>query len=264
MKKNTFIISITVIAIITLTVLTILLLGNKNNNYSYDESIISNSFEYEQSITNESIEDIYYYSDSYFNKSSKLENEHLRTFALSLALSFNPTNRKDRNNYNIDKIFEELSFENIEYYDLNEFNKNTIGTAISHKKLNNKFELVTVVLRGAGYKEEWESNLDVGENGNIKGFDDASKIVLSRLEDYLNKYNINDYKLLITGYSRAGAISGLMGVYIDNNLEEYNIKEDNLFVYSFESPRYSSDNIIYENIHNVINKSDIVTYVYHE
>ena len=261
MKKKGIIISIFSF-IIVLSILLTFLLVNKKDTYYYDDKIISNSFEYEQSITNESIEDVYFYSDSYFKESSKLENEHLRTFALSLAVSFNPTYRKDKTNYNIDKILQELEFKDINYYDLEEFNKNTIGTSISHKKLNDKYELVVIVLRGSGYQGEWESNLDIGEDGNVKGFDDACKIVLSRLREYLKNNNINNYKLLVTGYSRAAAVSSLVGVYINNNLKDYNIDDSNLYVYAFESPRYSGENIIYENIHNVINKNDIVTYVY--
>ena len=108
--------------------------------------------------------------------------------------------------------------------------------------------------KDANYQGEWESNLDSGESGNIKGFNDASLVVLSRLNDYLKDNKITDYKLLITGYSRAAAISSLVGVHINDNLYEYKIDDDDLYVYSFESPRYSSSKIKYDNIHNVINK----------
>ena len=36
---------------------------------------------------------------SYFKDSSNLENPHLRTFAYALALSFNPTHKKETVNY---------------------------------------------------------------------------------------------------------------------------------------------------------------------
>lgn len=263
MKKKGIIISTIVLLVAILT--TILIIGtNKSNNYYYDDRIISNKFEYEQTITDESIESDYYYSDSYFKDSSYLENEHLRTFALSIALSFNPTNRKEEVNYNLNKIYNELEFNDVEYYDLNDFSKDTIGTSMAHKKLNDKYELVIIVLRGASYQSEWESNLDLGNNGNAKGFDDSSVIVLNRLKDYINNNKIKDYKLLVTGYSRAAAISGLIGVHINEESKEYNIEKEDLYVYSFESPKYSNIDKKYKNIHNVINKNDIVTYVYPE
>lgn len=262
MKKKLF--GIIVILFVVLSIIIVLSLNNNKENLIYDESIISNSFEYEQAITSESIEDKYFYSDSYFKESSKKENEHLRTFALSLVVSFNPTNRKEEVNYNLNKILEELNFSDLEYYDLNVFNKETIGTSIAHKKLNDKYELVVVTLRGGGYQNEWESNFDSGEKGDIKGFNEASLTVLSRINSYIDKHNIKNYKLLVSGYSRSGAISGLVGVHINNNLKKYNMEENNLFIYSFESPRYSNNDKKYDNIHNIINKNDIITYIYPE
>lgn len=262
MKKKIILI-ISFISIITILVSTFFIINSKTEeSLFYDDKIISNSFEYEQPISNESISDNYFYSDSYFKDSSNLENPHLRTFAYALTLSFNPTYKKEKVNYNIDKIFNELNFGDTMYYDLDSFNKDTIGVAIAHKELNDKYELVSVVIRGSGYKDEWISNLDLGKSGNAKGFDDASKIVLSRLKEYISKNNIENYKLLVSGYSRAAAVASLVGVYVNNNLEEYNMDKNNLFVYSFESPKYSESEKKYDNIHNVINKNDIVTYVY--
>ena len=263
MKKK--IIGLIVFSILlVLSISLIILLTNNKTVYTYDETITSNIFEYEQPITSESIESKYFYSDSYFKESSESENEHLRTFALSLSLAFNPTNRKDEVTYNLDKMLGELNFNDVEYYDLDKFDIDTMGTSISHKKLNEKYDLVLIVLRGAGYGDEWLSNLDLGESGNAKGFDDSSFLVLSRLKDYLKDKKIDDYKLLVAGYSRAGAVSGLVGVHINNSLKEYGIDNDDLYVYTFESPRYAESKKIYNNIHNVINKNDIVTYVYPE
>ena len=265
MKKKNLILIIIIILIISIPSCIFFIINSRNdNNLFYDDTITKNLFEYEQSITNELISDTYFYSDSYFKESSTLENAHLRTFAYSLTVSFNPTYRKETVNYNIEKIFNELKFNDTMYYDLDNFNKNTIGTAIAHKKLNDKYELVSVVLRGAGYKDEWLSNLDLGKSGDAKGFDDASKLVLYRLKDYIDKNNIENYKLLVTGYSRSAAVASLVGIHINNNLDEYNIEADNLFVYSFESPKYSDSDKKYENIHNVINKNDLITYLYPE
>ena len=263
MKKKGIFIVIFFVMMISITTI-VLINSNNKENYYYDENIISNLFEYEQTITNESIEDTYYYSDSYFKESSYNENEHLRTFSMALALAFNPTNRKEEVNSNLNKMYNELNFSDVEYYDLEEFGKNTIGTSIAHKKLNEKYDLVVVVLRGAGYQDEWLSNLNLGNDVYVQGFIDASLVVHARLDDYLYRNDIKDYKLLITGYSRAGAVAGLIGRYINEEPNYYNIDKDNLFVYTFESQRYSSDKQEYKNIHNVINKNDLIIYFYPE
>lgn len=261
MKKIKIFIIFFVLVIIT--AITIFFLNNKNEkDLIFDEKIISGTISFEESITNQTIDNTYFYSDSYFKDSGELENEHLRTFAFLLTMAFNPTYKESSVNYNIDKLLSELNFKDKKYYDLNEFNKNTIGTTISHKKLNEKYELVTVVLRGADYKDEWISNFDIGASGNVKGFDDASQIVLSRLYDYLKENNINKYKLLVTGYSRSAAIASLVGIHINNNLNKYNINKNDIFVYAYEPPKYSANSKIYENIHNIVNKNDIITYFY--
>ena len=238
--------------------------GLSNQKLEYNTIINSGLFEYEQAITNESIEEKYFYSDSYFKEDGSVENEHLRTFAMALALAFNPTKRKETVNYNINKLLEDLKFKNIEYYDLEKFNKDTIGIAIANKKLNNKYTLVSVALRGASYADEWESNFDLGDSGNAKGFDEASLLVLDRLKDYLKDNNINSYKLLVTGYSRAGAVSNLVGVHINEELKEYGIDEEDLYIYTFEAPKGVGKDKEYSNIHNVVNHNDLVTYFYPE
>ena len=259
-----YIVILSILSIIIASILIVLNINNKNNSNGFNRDVVSGTFEYEQSITNESIESTYYYSDTYFEDSSEKENAHLRTFAMSITLALNPTYRKDNVHYNIDKLLNELKFIDTEYYDMEEFGKDTIGTVISKKKLNEDYDLIVVVLRGAGYQKEWLSNFDLGTDGNAKGFEDASKIVLERLKKYINDNKINKYKLLVTGYSRSAAVAGLVGVNINNNLSDFNINKDDLYVYCYESPRYSNSDVKYNNIHNVINKNDIITYVYPE
>ena len=251
-----------IIAIIVLILIGVF--GFNNQKLVYDETINSGLFEYEQSITSESIEEKYFYSDSYFKDEGSVENEHLRTFALALALAFNPTKRKETVNYNINKLLEELKFNNIEYYDLEEFSKDTIGIAIANKELNKKYNLVVISLRGASYADEWESNFDLGESGNAKGFDEASNLVLERLKEYLKENKINNYKLLVTGYSRAGAVSNLVGVHINEDPKDYSISKDDLYVYTFEAPNGVGKDKDYDNIHNIVNHNDLVTYFYPE
>ena len=225
----------------------------------YDNTIINKSFVFMDSFTNELVESEYYYSDSYFSKESSKENEHLRTFSMSLALSFTPVYTEDNINKYIQDIFEGIGLKDYKYYDDEIITKDTIGTALAHKKLNNKYELVVLVLRGADYEDEWLSNFDIGSVGNSKGFDYASKKVLDRLNTYLKDNNIDKYKLLITGYSRGGAIANMVGVTLN---EETSLSEEDLYVYTFEAARGTNNDKVYSNIHNTVNKNDIITYMY--
>jgi len=229
----------------------------------YDSTIINNKFLYEESITNEIVESEYYYSDLYFSNESSKENEHLRTFSFALALSFTPTYAEDNINKYIQDIFDGIGLKDSKYYDDEIITKDTIGTALAHKKLNKDYELVVLVLRGSNYEDEWLSNFDIGSDGNAKGFNDSAKLVLDRLNSYLEDNNIDKYKLLITGYSRGGAIANIVGVTL-NDETSYHINQDDLYVYTFDAARGSNNNKVYNNIHNIINKNDIVTYLYPE
>ena len=263
MRKQDKLLISSIVAILALIIIG-LFGGCSNNNLTYDESIKSGLFEYEQTVTDESIKEKYFYSDSYFKESGKETNEHLRTFAMALALAFNPTNRKETVNYNLNKLLEELSFENIKYYDLDDFSKDTIGIAIASKNLNNEYDLVVVTLRGASYGDEWESNFMLGESGHAEGFDSASLLVLQRLSNYLKDNKIDKYKLLVSGYSRAGAVSNLVGVHLNEDLKSYNMDDDDMYIYTFEAPKGVKEDNEYKNIHNVVNKNDLVTHFYPE
>ena len=98
MKKK-YIVILSLLTIIITSIIIILGLNKKSSSISFNSDVVSGTFEYEQSITNESIESTYYYSDAYFEDSSEKENAHLRTFAMSITLALNPTYRKDNIHY---------------------------------------------------------------------------------------------------------------------------------------------------------------------
>ena len=249
--------------VLCLFIVTVLVVIVCLNSSKYDNKVITGSFTYEQSITNEPVESKYYYSDSYFNKKSTKDNDHLRSFAMDLVLTFKPTYHEDSVNQYIQKIFDETKFTNVKYYDDEKISKDTIGTSLAYKKLDDKYSLVILVIRGAGYQDEWISNFILGDSGNAKGFDEASKLVLSRLKTYLEDNKIDKYKLLVTGYSRGGAVANIVGVKLNNDTS-YNIKTDDLYVYTFDAAKGSDTDKVYKNIHTVLNKNDLIPYFYPE
>ncbi len=59
----------------------------------------------------------------------------------------------------------------------------------------------------------------------------------------------------ITGHSLGGAVAGELGVSLEGEYGE----SDGIFDYTFASPNYlTPDNKAHDNIHNIINKGDIV------
>lgn len=233
-----------------------------SNALALEEKYIKGDFKFYQAITNETIDSSYYYSDSYFFKSSVLENEHLRTFAASLAFASNPDKSLNELNGNLTNILKDLEFYNIKTYDYEgQYSKDTIGTTIAYKNIFDQ-KLIVVVIRGEGYEDEWFSNFDLGSSGDARGFSDSSSKVINRLLEYIKENNIENPKILVTGYSRGGSVSNLVGIYLNENVDNLNMSKDDIFVYTFDAANSSSNRTIYNNIHNVVNKNDLITYLY--
>ena len=211
--------------------------------------IKSGEFNIKNSVTNNNIIDNYYYSDNYFDKSSYIKNDHLRTFSLALIISSDQIS-----------LMKEIGLSNIKTYEDEKNEINTIGTTIGYKKIDN-YNLIIVSIKN-GKKEEWASNFLLGDSGNAKGFDEASKLAINRIKEYIKENHLQNNKILISGYSRAGGVSNLVGIYINEHLDEFETKNTNLFVYTFEAPNSSNSKKVYKNIHNIVNYNDLVTYVY--
>lgn len=211
--------------------------------------IKNGEFTTHNTITNTDIIDNYYYSDDYFKKSSYIKNEHLRTFSLALIISSDQLS-----------IMKDIGLSNVKTYENDKNNINTIGTTIGYKKMDN-YNLIIVSIKN-DKKEEWASNFLLGSSGNAKGFNEATILAVDRIRSYIKDNNLKNNKILISGYSRAGGITNLVGIYINEHLDEFETKDTNLFVYTFEAPNSSSSTKIYKNIHNVINHNDLVTYIY--
>ena len=203
------------------------------------------------------LEETYSYSDDYFKVSGKTNNNKLLTMSYCLAL---PTFEMGNPQY-INSTMENIGFDNIVIDDLNDIpTKDTIGTAISSKKIDG-YNIIAVSIRGENYGAEWISNFTVGKEGNAKGFNEASNKVLERIKKYINDNNLTNNKIWVSGYSRAGAVADLTGVYINEHLSEFNTTSNDLYIYTFEAPSCCESSKTYENIYNVINPNDIVPFV---
>ena len=221
------------------------------------ESVQTGTFKYMPAFENET-EERYYYSDNYFNQSGKVYNEHLMGMSYSLALSTFEIRGAEYSK----ALLKEIGFKDISVTDMVEKpTLETIGTVIAHKKFNGK-NLIAVAIRGEKYDSEWGNNFIVGKSGNAKGFDDTSQKVINRIQTYINDNNLDNTQIWIVGYSRAGTVADLTGVYINNHLDTFNTTAEDLYIYTFEAPAASKDETVYDNIYSIRNKNDLIPMVY--
>ena len=210
-------------------------------------------------------EERFYYSDEYFSDSASEKNEHLRSMSADLAYSAFGSLSDDRAEHAVD-LLSKIGFakEHTQADDMDITpTAETIGTVISHKYIDGT-PVIAVAVRGDMYGAEWASNLDIGSGGDHKGFSDSADKVIERIKAYQEKYSLEDAKFWITGYSRGGAVSDLVGRYITEHPLEFSTADEDVYVYTFEAPREAAEDTDYENIHNVINQNDIIPMVYPE
>ena len=205
-------------------------------------------------------EDTYYYSDGYFQDSSIGENSHLASMSMALAFS---TFENGGSSY-VRDLFGKIGYGDIAVGDMDDTpTRDTIGTAIAHKNVNGQ-EIVAVAIRGSRYYSEWAANLTAGAQGDIEGVAKPAETVIARIRDYISANKLQNVKLWITGYSRAGSVADLVGVYVNEHPEEFGTTQEDAFVYAFEPMHCAADSTYYGNIICYLNKNDIVGYVYPE
>ena len=180
------------------------------------ESVQTGRFRYMPAFEEES-EEVYYFSDDYFRTSGTEYNEHLLGMSYALALS----TFEIRGAEYCQDLLEETGFSDIEVFDMKEKpTPDTLGMLIGRKKVDGR-DLIAVAIRGEKYDSEWSSNLLAGKEGDATGFRQACAKALGRIKGYIDSYGLNDLKIWITGYSRAGAVADLAGVYLNEHLSEY-------------------------------------------
>ena len=204
--------------------------------------------------------DKFVYNDSFFSDSGTEKNIRLRNMSAALAVA--STDIKNTKNNVVDMLrITGFDKDSIKVYDCSKSAKNTMGSVFAHKKIKGK-ELIAVVLRGENYKNEWSSNFIAGKKDDVEGFRTAAAKVISRLRTYMKANGINEAKFWVTGYSRGGAVADLIGKHLNENADVFGTNEDDLYVYTFEAPNASADGEVYDNIHNVSDADDLITYFY--
>ena len=225
----------------------------------------------------------FYYSDSYFTRSSEGYDASLATMSLGLAFSaFNSLNAESyaTKSQNVQKLLNDLNFTSVSVnkYFTQAPENFSIGVALGYKRITTEdtegnsedYTLIAVALRGAQYRIEWVSNMYLGESGNHVGFTIARDHVLEFLQNYTSDNNITGkVKIWITGFSRAAATSNLVAAAIAEEEgacvgDSITVSPTDIYAYCIEPPICRStdvemkDESYYVGIHNIVNPNDIV------
>lgn len=118
---------------------------------------------------------------------------------------------------------------------------------------------VIIAVRGTG-KGEWKLNMDLMPSGDFdlpyaENFAMAAEDILVTHADYLDA--LTEPVFLVTGHSRGAAVSNVLGARLTDRFGA-----ENVFVYTFATPRtVRGEYPEYDNIFNIINPADLVTYL---
>jgi len=197
----------------------------------------------------------YLYKDDFFMASpDQYDHDMARlTLGLALAAGRNTEHPDAQDDYLIDML-QQMGFDRIESetYRTNP-TADSIAFGLATKKIGD-FTLLACAVCGGDYGLEWASNLTVGNSVRSEGFDDASMKVQAAVKEYMEENNISGkVKLWITGYSRAGAVANITAAdYTDAGIFE------DVYAYTFATPRTTREPGNYSNIFNIMQKEDLV------
>lgn len=218
----------------------------------------------------------YNYNDSFFGRNNLKYDPQLSTMSLCLAMS---TFASKETNIWSDKaknaealLIDELGFNDFGQSD--DWNQaptmHSIGAVAAWKKVGNA-TLIALALRGGGYGSEWGGNFYMGDLGNHEGFVQAREKAVQFLNKYLHEHQdkiSGRIKLWLVGYSRSAAVANLLAADLNvvNRVPSFvGLAHRDIYCYTFETPQGAIvDNASYGdhgNIHNVINKTDLVPFV---
>ena len=141
----------------------------------------------------------------------------------------------------------------------------TISTGMGARRMEHEgeepFTLIAVGVCGAGYKNEWQSNLTAGTGELHEGFRSASDLVIDRIAGYIATRGIRGrIKIWISGFSRAAAVANLTAGRLTR--AGFFAKED-VFAYTYATPAavLNPPQTGDENIFNILCPTDVVPQV---
>ena len=197
----------------------------------------------------------YLYSDDYFLKPADQYNHNLARLSLGMALaSFRDAEHPDAQDDYLVELFKDMGFSQIETKPYrSEPTAYSVAYGFATKDIGDTTVVACAVCSG-NYSKEWASNLTVGDMVRAVGFSDSSAIVQEALADYVGrKAPKGKTKLWVVGFSRGGAIANITAA----DCIESGAYED-VYAYTFATPRTTRQPVAYPNIFNIIQKEDPV------
>lgn len=220
------------------------------------------------------------YSNNYFNRSGyefrlDLAKASLgMNFAAGSSYEAQKENKPEKETQNWESFARQTGFQNAEGNEWmhKKARANSAGVSAAEKRYTDAkgpATLIAVGFRGAGYRSEWGGNFNLGETGEHQGFAIVRDEALKFVKSYIQKHNITGrIKVWVSGYSRAAAGANLFAGALDNGYDLGNgttLSPDDLYAYTFETPLGATSDEVqsqkYDNIHNIINPNDLVTYI---
>ena len=197
----------------------------------------------------------YPYSDDFFLRSCDQYDHDLARLSLGVAVAASRyKGDAEYQEHDLVDLWEKMGFTE---FDTELYQTDPTPTSICYgfaQKQVGDATVVSVAVCGGNYGKEWASNLTVGEGTRAEGFQAASEKVEEAIDAYLKEHSTNGaIKLWITGYSRGAAVANITAA----DCTESDAYED-VYCYTFATPRTTKDPIPYPNIFNIIQKEDPV------
>lgn len=220
------------------------------------------------------------YSDDLFTKSGYTYRKDLALMSMGLAFAaYTSKDSEKQDNYatgnrNFVSMAEQCGFENIQSnkWMFLPAEADSIGVSCASKTIRDNggtYTLIAVGVRGNNYHAEWGGNARLDATGEHKGFALGRDQVLDYLRGYIADCGITGrLKIWIAGYSRGAAVSNMVGGALDNGYSlgsGVSLSPHDLYCYCYEPPMGATkaqvQGRLYENIQNLVNENDLVTYV---
>ena len=220
------------------------------------------------------------YSDDLFTRSGYTYRKDLALMSMGLAFAaYTSKDSEKTDNYatgnrNFVSMAEQCGFENIQSnkWMFQPAEADSIGISCASKTIRDNggsYTLIAVGVRGNNYHAEWGGNARLGASGEHAGFAMGRDQVLDYLRAYIAETGITGrVKLWISGYSRSASVANMVGGMLDDGCSlgaRVSLSPHDLYCYCYEPPMGATkDEVqgrVYENIHNIVNTNDLVTYV---
>jgi len=249
MKRNTSILSIAILALMTL----LIFVSCTDDIVPPSDGInVSNTFALSlKSGANITVKATY--KPGYFSSDSSKFNKDLAMLSYVAASS-------SMSKASCESFYKSMGFSNLEPEGWDtEPTADSVAYMLASKKIDDSV-LIAITVRGFNYLSEWANNLTVGKTGDHAGFSMEADKIITSLEEYIDSYitNPEKIKIWIMGYSRGGGISDVVAHKI---LSSEIVQEENLYAYTFEAPASLAYEYKHNCVHDIRNSADLIPYI---